>query len=187
MFESATQDLTQRLSDRLAIEEVLARYCRGIDRCDADELAAVFTRDAQIDYGDGPKSTGDTIANLMVGLGAMKLTQHNIGNVICRIDGKRAMAETYCVALHILPRGEDAGPDTKVPDIEMVVGGRYLDKLVKSGAEWRIAERLYVMDWNRQGPATMEYSGGLYDTLALRGTRAPDDPSCSWWKRGFED
>lgn len=175
----------QTLADRLAIEDVLARYCRGIDRCDAAELADVFTKDARIDYGDGPKPPDETIAGLMGGLSAMKLTQHNIGNVICRIEGPRAMAETYCVAVHILARGNDVGDGVTVPDIEMVVGGRYLDTLTRRDGKWRIAERLYVMDWNRQGPATMAQSGGLYDTLRRRGRRKPDDPSYNWWERGF--
>ncbi len=181
MPQSAPSETFQTLADRIAIEDVLARYCRGIDRCDAEELAAVFTDNARIDYGDGAKPRDQTIAELMQGLGTMHLTQHNIGNVICRIDGNRAKAETYCVALHILP-GE-AG------DSELVVGGRYLDTLAKvqnalGAHEWRIAERLYIMDWNRQGPATMQVSGGLFDTLARRGQRQPDDPSCAWWAKG---
>ena len=167
-----------RIADRIAIEEVLARYCRGIDRCDAQELERVFTEDAQIDYGDGAQPRDAAIAGLMEGLGAMRLTHHNIGNVICEIDGPSAQAETYCVALHILP-GD--------PETEMVVGGRYLDTLVKSGGEWRISERFYIMDWNRQGPATMQDEGGLYDTLARRGARYPDDPSYAWWAKGSAD
>lgn len=181
MSDHASTETTQTLADRIAIEDLLARYCRGIDRCDAEELEQVFTDDARIDYGDGPKPRGETIAGLMEGLRAMHLTLHNIGNTICRIAGERAKAETYCVALHILP-GE-AG------DTELVVGGRYLDTLVKvenalGAHEWRIAERLYVMDWNRQGPATMQMSGGLFDTLARHGKRQPDDPSCDWWAKG---
>ncbi|MEM8725412.1 MAG: nuclear transport factor 2 family protein [Pseudomonadota bacterium] len=186
MSDHASTETTQTLADRIAIEDVLARYCRGIDRCDAEELEQVFTEDALIDYGDGPKPREETIAGLMEGLGAMRLTHHNIGNVICRIAGDRAKTETYCVALHILP--SDASPDHE-GDIEMVVGGRYLDTLIKvenalGAHEWRIAERLYIMDWNRQGPATMQISGGLYDTLSRRGKRQPDDPSCDWWAKG---
>ncbi|MFU7529102.1 nuclear transport factor 2 family protein [Qipengyuania sp. ASV99] len=182
MVEPLSELDMRRLADRLAIDEVFARYCRGIDRCDPDELARVFTKDARIDYGDGPKPRDETITGLMAGLSAMRLTQHNIGNVICEIAGQRARAETYCVALHILPGNEPSGGSG---EIEMVVGGRYLDTLEKRTGKWRIAERLYVMDWNRQGPATMNEVGGLYDTLARRGSRAPDDPSCAWWAKAL--
>ncbi|MBD2842971.1 nuclear transport factor 2 family protein [Erythrobacter rubeus] len=165
----------QKVADRVAIEEVLTRYCRGIDRCDPDELARAFAHDAQIDYGNGPKPVGETIEGLMAGLGAMRLTQHNIGNVMCEVEGNEARAETYCVALHILPGGGEE------PDTELVVGGRYLDRLVKRDGDWRIANRIYIMDWNRQQAATMQDRGGLFDTLGRRGARAPADPSYAWW------
>lgn len=161
------------LADRLAIAETLALYCRGIDRCDADQLAAVFTPDARIDYGDGAKPIAETIPGLMAGLGAMRLTQHNIANTVMRITGTRAKAETNCVALHLIPT-----PDGEV---ELVVGGRYLDRLEKREGRWQIAERLYVMDWNRTSPSTMQLEGGLFDGLQRRGARAGDDPSSAWW------
>lgn len=161
------------LADRLAIAETLALYCRGIDRCDADQLAAVFTPDARIDYGDGAKPIAETIPGLMEGLGAMRLTQHNIANTVMRITGTRAKAETNCVALHLIPT-----PDGEV---ELVVGGRYLDRLEKREGRWQIAERLYVMDWNRTSPSTMQLEGGLFDGLQCRGARGSDDPSSAWW------
>lgn len=165
-------DLTE-IADRLAIAEVLARYCRGIDRCDGALLAAVFTPDARIDYGDGAKTPAETIPGLMAGLGAMRLTQHNISNTVMQITGATAKAETHCVALHLIP-----SPDG---EIELVVGGRYLDRLTKSAGQWRIAERLYVMDWNRSAPSTMQTAGGLFDGLQRRGARGDNDPSAAWW------
>jgi len=161
------------LADRIAIAETLALYCRGIDRCDAEQLAAVFTPDARIDYGDGAKSPAETIPALMAGLGAMRLTQHNISNTVMRISGSTAKCETNCVALHLIPTPEG--------EIELVVGGRYLDTLAKVEGRWRIAQRLYVMDWNRTGPSTMQTQGGLFDGLQRRGARGPDDPSAAWW------
>lgn len=167
---------TTEIADRLAIAETLARYCRGIDRCDGALLAEVFTPDARIDYGDGARSPAETIPGLMAGLGAMRLTQHNISNTVMRITGTTAKAETNCVALHVIRAPEG--------DVELVVGGRYLDTLVKQDGAWRIAERLYVMDWNRSQPATMQTAGGLFDGLQRRGSRVPDDPSVAWWAEG---
>jgi hypothetical protein len=165
-------DITE-VADRLAIAETLALYCRGIDRCDGEQLAAAFTPDALIDYGDGAKPVAEVIPGLMAGLGSMRLTQHNISNTVIRIDGERARAETNCVALHLIPTPEG--------EIELVVGGRYLDRLAKQAGRWRIAERLYVMDWNRTAPATMALEGGLFDGLQRRGARGDDDPATAWW------
>ncbi len=164
---------TTELADRLAIAETLALYCRGIDRCDAAQLAAVFTPDARIDYGDGAKPVAQAIPALMAGLGAMRLTQHNISNTVMRIDGERARAETNCVALHLIPAPEG--------EVELVLGGRYLDRLEQRAGRWLIAERLYVMDWNRTTPATMALEGGLIGGLQRRGARGDDDPAAAWW------
>lgn len=168
----AATDLPARVAARLDIAEVLARYCRGIDRCDADELDRVFADDAAIDYGYGPQDKAAICAGLIAAISGMRLTQHAISNTIIDLDGDRARAETQCVALHIL--GEP-GAET-----EMTVGGRYLDTLEQRADGWRIVERLYVMDWNRQGPATMRLEGGMYDRLMRRGARKPDDPLYAW-------
>ena len=165
-------DLTE-CADRLAIFETLALYCRGIDRCDPEQLAAAFTPDATIDYGDGARSIAEVIPGLMAGLGAMRLTQHNISNTVMRLFGDTAKAETNCVALHVLPAPEG--------DVELVVGGRYLDRLEKCQGRWLIAERLYVMDWNRKSPATMTLEGPLLGDLRRRGGRGPEDPAAAWW------
>lgn len=168
-------DLTE-LADRLAIAETLALYCRGIDRCEPEQLAAAFAPDARIDYGDGAKPIAEVIPGLMAGLGAMRLTQHNISNTVMRITGETARAETNCVALHLIPAPEG--------EIELTVGGRYLDRLAKREGRWLIAERLYVMDWNRSVPATMALEGGLLGGLQRRGARGSDDPSAAWWVGG---
>lgn len=164
---------TTEIADRLAIAETLALYCRGIDRCDPEQLAAAFTPGAVIDYGDGARPVAEVIPGLMAGLGSMRLTQHNISNTVMRIDGARAKAETNCVALHIIPAPEG--------DVELVVGGRYLDTLVLHEGRWLIAERLYVMDWNRSGAATMALEGGLLGGLKRRGARMAEDPATAWW------
>ncbi len=164
---------TTELAARIAIAETLALYCRGIDRCDPEQLAAAFTQDAMIDYGDGAKPIAETIPGLMAGLGAMRLTQHNISNTVMRIDHQTAKAETNCVALHLIPAPEG--------EVELVVGGRYLDRLVMRDGRWLIAERLYVMDWNRTAPSTMALEGGLFDGLQRRGARGAHDPCAAWW------
>lgn len=170
-----TAAVLAQITDRLAIGEVLARYCRGIDRCDSGELRRVFAPDARIDYGAGPQLRDGAIDQLLAALRAMRMTQHSIANALIEIDGDVAKAETYVTAVHIVGMPGQW--------IEMVVGGRYLDRLSRTPGSWQIVERLYVMDWNRQGPSSIQDSGGLYDTLQRRGGRWPDDPSYGW-RRG---
>ena len=46
-----------------------------------------------------------------------------------------------------------------------VVGGRYLDRFERRDGQWKIAHRLYVMDWNINGASTAEWQHGLFGRL----------------------
>ena len=156
------------ISDRLAITDVLNLYARGIDRCDLETLRLVWWPGAIADYGRGP---GDAIAwceAIMGTLATMLRTQHLLSNITIIVRGDRAEAETYCQAYHELP-GAD-GPT------EMVIGGRYLDEFEKRGGAWRIIKRRYVHDWNRNGPSSAQWEGGIFSALGRVGARAPEDP-----------
>ncbi len=159
----------QALIDREAIRGVLTRYCRGIDRCDLELLKSVYWPDATDDHGSFNGNAWEFAEYVIPALAAMKQTMHQISNITIELDDARARAETYCVAYHLLPG--DAG------DQEMTVGGRYLDRLERRSGEWRISERVYVMDWNQNGKATAIWDSGLFAALKTRGARHPADPS----------
>lgn len=160
----------ETLAARASISDALARYCHGIDRCDAETLASAYWPEAIDDHGSGPVPVAEFIDRVIPALKAMTATMHAISNMMIEIDGDRARVETYCTAYHQIP-GEDGRAR-----VEMVVGGRYLDRFERRGKDWRIIERVYVMDWNRNAPSSQELAGGLYDTLLVRGARHPDDP-----------
>ncbi len=155
-------------ADRLAILDLLARYARGIDRCDAETLNAIWADAATVDYGNGVADARKWAAGVLEMLRSMSRTQHMLGQTLIDFTESGAQAETLCHAWHETPGPE--GP------IEMVVGGRYLDDLVRMPAGWRIRHRRFVMDWNRNGPSTAEWDGPFFGALARRGQRSPDDP-----------
>jgi hypothetical protein len=163
------ETLLRATADRLAIQDVLCRYARGIDRCDIDVLRGVWWSGARADYGNGEVDAVDWSGDVVIALAAMRRTQHFLGNMLIDLDGDQATAETYCRAYHEVD-GAD-GP------IEMEVGGRYLDRLERRGGEWRIAHRRYVHDWNRNTASTAAWSGPMYGNLKRVGARRPDDPS----------
>ena len=156
------------VADRLAITDVLTLYSRGIDRCDIEVLGACFWPDATARYGAEPQNAHAWAAATVAALKGMERTFHSLSNMLIVVEGDQARAETYCTAWHWL-----AGPDGPV---EMVVGGRYLDDLEKRDGAWRIARRLYVMDWNRNVPSTARWDEGIYAGLVNRGARKPADP-----------
>ena len=165
---SETESL-RAVADRLAIIHILTVYSRGIDRCDLETLKTTFWPDGTAQYGDQPQNAHAWAAATVAALKGMNRTFHSLSNMLITLDGDTARGETYCTAYH-----EVAGPDGP---IEMVVGGRYLDRLEKRNGEWRIASRLYVMDWNRNVPSTCQWDEGIYAGLVNRGSRKPDDPS----------
>jgi hypothetical protein len=163
---SGNEDLS-RLADRLAIQDVLTRYSRGVDRCDLETLTSAFWEDAEVQYGAEVEDAHRWAEGLVVALKGMACTSHALSNMLIVLDGERATAETYCTAYHEV--------STPGGIREMIVGGRYLDQLEKRGGAWRVMFRLYVMDWNRNGPSTAIWDEGMYATLTNRGTRWPDD------------
>lgn len=160
----------QALLDKQAIHEVLMLYSRGVDRCDAQTLKSVYWADATDDHGTFVGNAHEFVDGLLPALRTMDRTMHQQCNVIIELTGPdSARVETCCQAYHEL-----TGPDGSKS--EMVVGGRYLDRFEKRGGQWKIAHRLYVIDWNQNGPSTAIWTEGLYAQLRTRGSRWPDDP-----------
>lgn len=150
------------------ITDAIMRSSHGIDRCNVDVLKSAYWHDATVDYGvfNGPAM--EFCDMLIPGLKAYKVTQHSISNILIELRGNEAKVESYCRAYHYSDDGGSAS--------EMVVGGRYIDRFELRGEEWRVAHRLYVMDWNTNTPASAQWQGGIYDMLKTRGDRYPNDP-----------
>ncbi|MEM1021854.1 MAG: nuclear transport factor 2 family protein [Sphingomonadales bacterium] len=153
-----------------AITDALMRSSHGIDRQNVDVLKSAYWEDATVDYGMFKGAAMEFCDFLMPGLAAFKITQHSLSNILIEMRGdSEAKVETYVRAYHH-SIGEDNGA------IDMVVGGRYLDRMEKRGDSWRIAHRTYVMDWNTNGPGTAIWDEGLYAQLDTRGGQHPNDP-----------
>jgi hypothetical protein len=155
----------QRLLDEREIRDVLARYCRGVDRADEALVASVYHPDAVDDHGVF-RGSGAEFARLIGP--TMKQTcdasQHFLGQSSIEIQGDRAHAETYVIAVHRRGDGEDVQLET--------FGARYLDRLSRRAGEWRIDERVVVNEWSRLDRRVTE------PALAAQlphGLRSPDD------------
>lgn len=158
----------KELIAKQAITETLARYCRGIDRCDLSCLQSAFWPEAVVNYGQADENAWAWSQTVVQALRTMDRTQHAISNVLIELEGEAATAETYCRAYHELSSPEGRR--------EIMVGGRYLDRFEGRAGVWRIARRRYVMDWNQNGPSTSVWGEGFYTGLTVVGRRSPDDP-----------
>ena len=131
--------------DICAIQRLLARYARGIDRMDRNLLESTYWPDG-IDNHPGYRGTRDDfIDHTMVLLEKhWDRTTHFLGQSLIEVDGASACAETYFYATHIR-KGEKS-------DRFETWSGRYVDRLERRSGEWRIAERHVIIDWNNIAP-----------------------------------
>jgi len=89
----------QQISDRREIDDVLIAYCHAIDSHAWDELDAVFTPDAWVDYTvfGGPAGPYPEIKSFLAeALPRFAYAQHIISTSKVKLDGDRATARTIC-------------------------------------------------------------------------------------------
>lgn len=137
-----TGDRVQALLDKQEIHEVLARYCRGLDRGDPELVRSVFLPDAVHNH-DG---SVQPVTELVEGLErptrkVLRSVSHTISNELVDLQGDTAYSECYWVGCHRL---EYDGAEWT-----WIVGGRYLDRLERRDGVWLIAHRTAVYDWAR--------------------------------------
>lgn len=163
----------EQLADTIAIQQLLYRYCRGVDRGDRALIASVYHADARDDHG-GFKGLGSDFANWIVDAMDQNrmIGQHHITNMLIEVDGDVAHGESYFLAFH--PDAVIAGEGDVGGEGLSFSGGRYLDRFEKRGGAWRIADRRVVFDWSRAPEPPSPWSAA---TGALHGARRADDIS----------
>lgn len=161
---------TEETAHRLAILDVLATHCRGVDRADTATLKSCYWPDAEVAYGSFNGPAWSFCERLPDAIRTFTATQHSISNTLIEIDGSEARTETYVTAYHYSAESSGAGT-------EMTFLGRYLDVLERRGDCWKIRHRRVVMDWNQNAAASSRPNDPVFAGLA-RGARFPDDPLC---------
>ncbi|BCB74809.1 hypothetical protein GCM10022251_53460 [Phytohabitans flavus] len=133
------------LLDKQAIRDHLMRYCRGVDRCDADLMKSIFHADGTA-FGTNawefcdhfvPTNEADTT-----------FTVHMLGNILVDVDGDVAYSEAYFVTW--VGRAEDG---TGYID---AFCGRYVDRWERRAGEWGVVTRRTVQEWSRANVAGTE-------------------------------
>jgi hypothetical protein len=137
----------QELVDKEAIRSVLYRYCRAVDRGDAELLATVYHPDATDNHGAyvGP-AAGFIEWAVRNGGVLFETIQHSLGTIIIQIEGDVAYSEAYFSSPGVMKPGEDG--------TRMLANltGRYIDRFECRQGEWRIAQRVVVKDFRHVQP-----------------------------------
>ena len=125
------------VADRLAIQDLIARYAVVVDSRDYDALDDLFTPDARIDFTafGGPSGTPAYIKKFLAdNLAIFSRTQHMMGLPSISIDGDRATARTSCNNPMVLTEPDGS---TKV----WLIGLWYDDTLARTADGWRFTGR----------------------------------------------
>lgn len=138
----------QQISDRLEIEDLLARYSFAIDERDWDALDTIFTPDARIDYSETGGAAG-TVAEmkrwLPIALERFPVFQHLVATMKLDVDGDEARCRTILFN-PMVHEADDGARQT------FFIGLWYRDRLVRTAEGWRICERHEEMAWVKDAP-----------------------------------
>jgi hypothetical protein len=160
----------QRLLDIQEIRDLVMRYCRAIDRRDLAQLEALYHDDATDDHGAFSAGPARQFLQLLPQiLDSMIATSHQILNHYIQVEGDYAEGEVYMIAYHLTR-------DEQGKEIEVIVGGRYLDIYEKRDSVWRFKYRKIVSDWNQIQPSLSNWNAPMFAGTA-RGAAWQADPS----------
>lgn len=125
----------RHLSDRAEITDLVCRYTRAIDTRSWDDLDAIFTPDATIDYtamGGVTGGVADIKRYLAETMPLFSSTQHMLGLPAIDLEGDRARAVTACHNPMVMGSGAEARL--------MVCSLWYHHRFVRTDRGWRVCE-----------------------------------------------
>ena len=156
------------------LHRLVNAYCRAVDRADYEALRDMYHPDATDSHGSF--STGGVeqfIAQLRAAEPYVRVSQHNITTTNFVIEGdsqaNSARGEIYCLVFHTF-----AGPEH---DVDVIIGGRYLDRYAKHDGRWKFSQRTIVADWAYQNDPSRVDFGHPSTRGSLRGEPGQADPS----------
>ncbi|OBK13645.1 nuclear transport factor 2 family protein [Mycobacterium asiaticum] len=167
---TTTDAALQEMIDEFALRKLVHAYCRAVDRGDIAGLRNLYHQDAQDSHGGFSAGTAEQfLQQLTDSRPHIRMMQHHITTMNFAIAGDCAEGEIYSLAVHTLIG--------RSRDIDLIIGGRYLDKYEKRSDAWKFTERTIVTDWARvSDPSAMDLSHPITkDTL--KGSMDADDPS----------
>jgi len=158
-------DMLRELWDTEQIREVIARYCRAIDRAMVDDAKRVYFEDATEDHGVYRGLAQEFVSFLTGLLTDEYIGHHCLGQTLIDLEGDTARCETYFVCGMAW---NQPGSALEFADVR----GRYIDTMDRRNGEWRIESRVAVLDITQQRSMDPEW-----DIAAefIRGRRYPDD------------
>ena len=153
----------EAIADCLAIEDLIYRYCRSMDRMDHALGYALWHEDGEADYGTIYRGSGRKFVDWVCEQHRPMIAHsHQISNIIIELDGDRAASESYViVALRFSKDGRL---------MQSTVHGRYVDRWSRRNGRWGVDKRIFVLDFDDVREITGSHIEGW-------GRRDREDPS----------
>jgi hypothetical protein len=160
----------QAVADRQAITELIYRYCRSMDRIDAELGYSIWHEDAVADYGEEVyRGSGrgfiDHVCEQHRGTLAHS---HQVTNILIELEGDRAASESYVTSVVRFMRADQLQ--------QITTWGRYIDQWSHRSGRWGIEKRVAIRDLDELRAV------GAVSHLD-RGRRDHSDPSYSVLRR----
>ena len=134
----------QDISDKLEINELLARYCHALDQKNWEAFQAIFMPDAILDFTafGGPKGSPAELQEFFTPiLSSLASTQHTVSTIKIDLEGDNAAARSAAIVPMTAktPEGKES---------TFVSGLWYEDNLVRTPYGWKIKTRTQVRSWS---------------------------------------
>ena len=111
-----------------------------------DDFVGCFVAKALVDYGSLGAGEIEHIAeSIRESQAQYQGTMNLVGTHSARVDGDRALAETYVVSHHFRADDNQSWDDQ--------AGTHYVDRFVRVSEGWRICERTANLRWFKSVPA----------------------------------
>jgi hypothetical protein len=134
-MDAVMEKKLREMIDRHEIWQVLLRYGRGLDRVDRPLVRSCYFDDAIEDHDSFVGKVDDFIDWADMTTLAYLTTHHGLMNHFCELDGDDAYCETHFLFTAVA---------AKPPHFMSI--GRYIDHFQRRGGEWRIANRVCVVE-----------------------------------------
>ena len=132
------------VADRLAITDLIYRYCRAVDRLDIPLGHSIWHEDATADYGAGVyQGDGRGVIDHICAQHRHTLHHsHQVSNIIIELAGDRAASESYVTATLRIQDGDAQRQITN--------WGRYADLWSRREGRWGLDRRIAIRDFDEQ-------------------------------------
>ena len=123
------------------IAEQIYRYCRAMDRLDADLGYSVWHEDAEAIYEASPfVGSGRGFIDWVIPKHRTFVNHsHQVTNILIAVDGDEADSEACFI---VIPRTKGEGGH----EMDHIILGRYLDRWSRIDGRWAIRKRQCIID-----------------------------------------